>query len=111
MTDLNLFLGRIPRFPFALDRAAVERRLDELIAAIAAATGRTLHREELAAGFLRIANAAMVAPIKKLAAARGDDLRTHTLVAFGGAGGQHACAVARELGMTPPVVQPATRAC
>ncbi len=106
VTDLNLFLGRIPRFPFPLDRAAVEHRLDELIAAILAATGKTYARDELAAGFLRIANAAMVAPVKKLAAARGDDPRTDALVAFGGAGGQHACAVARELGMTRVLCTP-----
>ena len=106
VTDLNFLLGRIPRFPFPLDRAAVERRLDELTAAITAATGRVYARDELAAGFLRIANAAMVAPIRKLAAARGDDPRTHTLVAFGGAGGQHACAVARELGMTRVLCNP-----
>ena len=48
----------------------------------------------------------MVAPIKKLAAVRGDDPRAHTLVAFGGAGGQHACAVARELGMTRVLCSP-----
>ena len=106
VTDLNFFLGRLPRFPFALDRAAVERRLDELIAAVAAATGRAYARDELAAGFLRIANSAMVAPIKKLAAARGDDPRAHTLVAFGGAGGQHACALARELAMTRVLCNP-----
>ena len=106
VTDLNLFLGRVPRFPFPLDRAAVERRLDALIAAILAATGQTYARDALAAGFLRIANAAMVAPIKKLAAARGDDPRTHALVAFGGAGGQHACAVARELAMTRVLCTP-----
>ncbi len=106
VTDLNLFLGRIPRFPFPLDRAAVEHRLDDLIAAIAAATGETYARDALAAGFLRIANSAMVAPIKKLAAMRGDDPRTHTLVAFGGAGGQHACALARELGVTRVLCNP-----
>ena len=100
VTDLNFFLGKIPRFPFALDREAVERQLDELIAEIATASGRTYTRAELATGFLRIANANMVAPIKKLAAAHGLDVRTHTLVAFGGAGGQHACALARELGMS-----------
>ena len=106
VTDLNFLLGRVPRFPFELDRVAAERRLDELISDIAAATGRTYARDELAAGFLRIADAAMVAPIKKLAATRGDDPRIHTLVAFGGAGGQHACAVARELGMTRVLCSP-----
>ncbi len=100
VTDLNFFLGKIPRFPFALDRAAVEARLDELLAEIATARGGMRTRAELAVGFLRVANANMVAPIKKLAAAHGLDVRRHTLVAFGGAGGQHACAIARELGMS-----------
>ena len=100
VTDLNFYLGRVPRFPFALDLPAVTDRLDELIVQINTAKGGMCTRDDLAAGFLRVANAAMVAPIKKLAASRGDDVRTHTLVAFGGAGGQHACAVARELGMT-----------
>ena len=106
VTDLNVYLGRVPAFPFPLDVAAVHARLDELRAEIADATGRRYTRDELAAGFLRVADAAMVAPIKKLAAARGDDVRGHTLVAFGGAGGQHACALARELGMTTVLCHP-----
>ena len=123
VTDLNFYLGRVPRFPFTLDLAAVETRLDELLVQISTAppshapasalrlSSFILHpssfsRSSLAAGFLRIANAAMVAPIKKLAASRGEDVRTHTLVAFGGAGGQHACAVARELGMTRVLCTP-----
>ena len=106
VTDLNVHLGRVPAFPFPLDVDAVHARLDELLAALAATTGRRYTRDELAAGFLRVADAAMVAPIKKLAAARGDDVRGHTLVAFGGAGGQHACALARELGMTTILCHP-----
>jgi 5-oxoprolinase (ATP-hydrolysing) len=99
VTDLNLWLGRLPRFPFPLERAPVASRLDGLLAALTGCGHPARTRDELAAGFLRIANAAMAAAIKKLAAARGDDVRGHTLVAFGGAGGQHACALARELGM------------
>ena len=106
VTDLNVHLRRVPHFPFRLDTEAVQRRLDELIATIAAATGRTYDRDGLAAGFLRVANAAMIAPIKKLAASRGNDPRGHTLFAFGGAGGQHACAIARELGMKTILCSP-----
>ena len=106
VTDLNVFLGRLPRFPFPLDLAAVARRLDETITHIQQAGGRPYTRVELAAGFLRVANLNMVAPINNLAAARGEDPRTHTLVAFGGAGGQHACAVARELGMRRVLCSP-----
>jgi len=106
MTDVNFFLGKLPHFPFALDRAATEARLDALIAEIAAATGKTYAREELAEGFARIANASMAEPIRRLAAARGDDLRARALVPFGGAGGQHACALARELGIGRVVCSP-----
>ena len=115
VTDLNFYLGRIPRFPFPLDLPAVERRLDELLSRLRTSPPpnsafrlppSAFSRSSLAAGFLRIANAAMVAPIKKLAAARGDDPRVHALVAFGGAGGQHACAVARELGMSRVLCTP-----
>src|SRR4029079_7040682 len=54
---------------------------------------------ELAEGFVQIANANMVRAIRKISVARGYDPRDYVLVTFGGAGGQHACALARELGM------------
>ena len=68
-------------------------------AAIEAGTGRRLALEELADGFVRIANASMAEAIRKVSVAKGYDPRRYALVAFGGAGGQHACAVARDLGM------------
>ncbi len=102
VTDVNLFLGRViqDRFPFPLDRDAVVRRLDELIEEIRTCSGRDYAREELAAGFVRIANANMTAPIKKISLARGYDVREYSLVSYGGAGSQHACAIASELGVT-----------
>src|SRR5262249_27860045 len=101
VTDINLFQGKIlPQyFPFPLDRAAVEARLDEMIATIKAATGQEYNREQLAAGFNSIANANIIAPIKRISIARGYDARQYTLVSFGGAGAQHACTIARELGI------------
>ncbi len=101
VTDVNLFLGRVieDRFPFPLDREAVLHRLDELIGQIAAGSGSTYTREALAEGFIAIANANMTAPIKKISLARGYDVREYGLVSFGGAGSQHACAVAAELGV------------
>lgn len=101
ITDVNLFLGRVipDRFPFPLDRSSVERRLDELIEAIESAAGRVYSRAELAAGFVAIANANMTAPIKKISIARGYDPREYALVSYGGAGSQHACAIADELGV------------
>ncbi|HEX7448975.1 MAG TPA: hydantoinase B/oxoprolinase family protein [Pirellulales bacterium] len=102
VTDVNFLLGKIlPRhFPFPLDRAAVERRLDELADRVFAATGKRLSHIELCDGFVRVANSNMVKAIQSISVAKGYDPRDYVLVAFGGAAGQHACAVARELQMT-----------
>lgn len=56
--------------------------------------------EEVAMGFVRVANEAMCRPIRALTQARGYDTSRHTLACFGGAGGQHACAIARSLQMS-----------
>nr|XP_015209776.1 PREDICTED: 5-oxoprolinase isoform X1 [Lepisosteus oculatus] len=55
--------------------------------------------EEVAMGFIRVANEAMCRPIRALTQAKGHDTSRHVLACFGGAGGQHACAIARALGM------------
>lgn len=105
VTDVNFFLGRVPeeRFPFPLDRIAVERRLGELSKRLAEA-GHERSLPCIAEGFLEIANARMAAAIRKISVARGYDVREYVLVAFGGAGPQHACAVARELGIREVLV-------
>ena len=101
VTDVNLFLGKIlPQdFAFPLDYGAVVSRLDALIEEVTASTGQRYSREQLAAGFTAIANANMAAAIRKISLARGYDVREYVLVSFGGAGAQHACAIARELGI------------
>uniref|UniRef100_A0A673XIX5 5-oxoprolinase, ATP-hydrolysing n=1 Tax=Salmo trutta TaxID=8032 RepID=A0A673XIX5_SALTR len=55
--------------------------------------------EEVAMGFIRVANEAMCRPIRALTQAKGHDTSQHVLACFGGAGGQHACAIAQALGM------------
>ncbi|HET6879579.1 MAG TPA: hydantoinase B/oxoprolinase family protein [Pirellulales bacterium] len=101
VTDLNFYLGKIPpqHFPFPLDRTAVEHRLQRLMETIAAATGRSFSPVELCDGFLRVANSNMVKAIQSISVAKGYDPRDYVLVAFGGAAGQHACAVASDLQM------------
>ncbi len=101
ITDVNLYLGRIveERFPFPLDREATERRLEKLAAEAATPGGKRYSLEELADGLLRIANANMAAAIRSVTVAKGADPANYLLVAFGGAAPQHACAVARELGI------------
>jgi len=105
VTDVNLFLGRVPeeRFPFPLDRGAVDRRLGEISVALRAG-GHERTPTEIAAGYLEIANSRMAAAIRKISVARGYDIRDYVLVAFGGAGAQHACSVARDLGMKTVLV-------
>ncbi len=109
VTDCNVFLGRIPRekFPFALNETAIRDRLQTLVDRIEQSPlGRRYGREELAAGFLEIANATMARAIRKVSVAKGYDPAKFALVPFGGAGGQHACALAALLGMKTVLVHP-----
>ena len=100
VTDVNLFLGRLlpNQFPFALDRQAVENRLVEIQQAMNSA-GFPIELSELAGGFLKIANNNMASAIHCVSVAQGFDPQDYVLVAFGGAGPQHSCAVAEELGI------------
>ncbi len=109
VTDANLVLGRIqPRwFPTCfgstgdqpLDPDAARERLSAL-----ATSGRTV--EQVAAGCLRIANEHMVTAIQEISVARGHDPAEHALVCFGGAGAQHACALAAALGIGTVLIPP-----
>jgi 5-oxoprolinase (ATP-hydrolysing) len=116
VTDANLMLGRIqpgyfprvfgPRGDEPLDAAATARGFAELAGQISAATGRPPTGAEVAAGFLEIAVANMANAIKKISIQRGYDVTRYVLATFGGAGGQHACAVADALGMTTVLIHP-----
>ncbi len=101
ITDVNFYLGRIvpERFPFPLDRNATQRALEGLVTSVTSATGINYSPHELASGLLKIANANMAAAIRLVTIAKGADPADYVLVAFGGAAPQHACAVARELGI------------
>jgi 5-oxoprolinase (ATP-hydrolysing) len=107
ITDCNLLLGRVvaERFPFELDRGAAAARLEESLArSRSVLTAHETTFEQAAAGFVRIADAKMAQAIRSISLARGYDLREYVLVAFGSAGPQHACAVAKELGIAKVLV-------
>jgi 5-oxoprolinase (ATP-hydrolysing) len=109
VTDVNLALGRIvpSRFPFPLDRTAVEQRLQALCDEIAdSPLGRRYTAVELADGFLKIANANMTRAIRRISVAKGYDPADYVLVTFGGAGAQHACAIAAAIGIRQILVHP-----
>ena len=96
ITDVNLLAGRIAieAGALALDRNRAEAAID----ALAETRGAT--RDETIEALLDIANARMALAIETLCVRDGVDPRNHALVAFGGAGGQHACAIADRLGVT-----------
>lgn len=108
VTDMNLYLGRLSpsHFPFDLDRSIVETKLAVLSETIRAATGTALTPEEMARGFVEIANAHMSAAIRKVSIAKGYDPAEYVLTTFGGAGGQHACAIAENLGIRRVLCSP-----
>ena len=116
VTDANVLLGRIQpdHFPQVfgeqgdqpLDADITKAKFTELSEQIAADTGDTRGPEEVAAGFVEIAVANMANAIKKISVQRGYDVTEYVLNVFGGAGGQHACAVADALGMTRVLIHP-----
>jgi len=113
ITDANLFLGRLhpdffpnifgPGENEPLDRRSVKKAMLKLSADINK-DGKKLGRqrlspEEIALGFIDVANEVMVRPIREISVMRGYDIKEHILACFGGAAGQHACGVARRLGI------------
>jgi N-methylhydantoinase A len=107
VTDANLLLGRLQptRFlggDFTLDLERTRRVTKEWLKQ----QGSPLTLEKFAAGVVRVVNATMEKAIRVVSIERGRDPRDFALVAFGGAGGLHACALAEALSI-PHVVVPA----
>jgi N-methylhydantoinase A len=104
VTDANLLLGRLDAESFLgggvkLDRERTARLMREQKGAL-----KTV--EEFAAGILRVVETEMEKAIRVISVERGHDPRDFTLVAFGGGGPLHACALARALRI-PRVLVPA----
>ncbi|WP_326648518.1 hydantoinase B/oxoprolinase family protein [Streptomyces sp. NBC_01750] len=116
VTDANVMLGRIQpgHFPAVfgpdgdqpLDADTVRERFAELADEVRRASGKDRTPEEVAAGFLEIAVLNMANAVKKISVQRGHDITRYALTSFGGAGGQHACAVADALGVNTVIVPP-----
>ena len=105
LTDANLVLGRLNPACFLggtlpLSEPAARASLDSLTRMLGGTT------EEAALAVIRVANENMAAAIRERTVEHGLDVRSYTLVAFGGAGPLHACAVARVLGMERVLVPP-----
>ncbi len=113
ITDANLFLGRlVPDFfpkifgkgeDEGLDIEASKELFTELTEKInneMRGQREKMSADEVAFGFIKVANETMTRPIRSLTEARGHDTSKHRLATFGGAGGQHAVAIAEALGIS-----------
>ncbi|MFE5855896.1 hydantoinase B/oxoprolinase family protein [Streptomyces sp. NPDC056500] len=116
VTDAQVMLGRIQpgHFPAVfgpegdqpLDADTVQERFAELARRVGEESGSARTPEEVAEGFVEIAVLNMAHAVKKISVQRGHDITRYALNSFGGAGGQHACAVADALGITTVIVPP-----
>ncbi|KAL9974396.1 hypothetical protein ACROYT_G011420 [Oculina patagonica] len=118
VTDANLVLGRIlPEFfpkifgqseNLPLDKQGtleafqkLTKEINEFLLTQSDGSRKDpLRVEEVAMGFITVANETMCRPIRALTQARGHNTARHVLACFGGAGGQHACSIAQSLGMS-----------
>ena len=110
VTDANVMVGKLrpeffpaifgPKADQPLDLDATRVRFEEI--------GQDIGKspEEIADGFLRIAVENMANAIKKISVQRGYDVTRYCLTVFGGAGSQHACAIADVLGMEECLIHP-----
>jgi len=102
VTDADLLLGRIPPDAAFGDLGRLDR----------AAAARAMDRAGVEAeGVVRVVDAAMERAVRAVTVERGVDPRGLALVAFGGAGPLHACAIADALGMRAVVVPPRAGVC
>ncbi|KAL7124304.1 hypothetical protein ABFS83_14G039700 [Erythranthe nasuta] len=115
VTDANLILGYVipdyfpsifgPSEDQPLDIGATRDEFEKLAGQINSyrkeqdPTAKDMTIEEIAQGFINVANETMCRPIRQLTEMKGHETKNHALACFGGAGPQHACAIARSLGM------------
>jgi 5-oxoprolinase (ATP-hydrolysing) len=118
VTDANLFLGRLlpkyfpnifgPNEDQPLDTEITAQKFHELTEKVNVERRQKSQPEytpeEVALGFLNVADESMARPIRNLTQARGFETASHHLACFGGAGGQHACSVAKNLGISRVII-------
>ncbi|KAK3038538.1 hypothetical protein RJ639_029338 [Escallonia herrerae] len=120
VTDANLILGYVipeyfpsifgPNEDQPLDISATREKFENLAKQINSyrksqdPSAKDMTVEEIAQGFVNVANETMCRPIRQLTEMKGHETRNHALACFGGAGPQHACAIARSLGMKEVLV-------
>ena len=116
LTDVQVLLGHLradtlpalfgPDGHARIDSAATAEKFVELTRRVAADVAGGCTVETVAASFLEVGVESMANAIRQVAARQGRDAADFTLFCFGGAAGQHACAVARACGVRSILVHP-----
>ena len=98
ITDVNLLLGRIDTSQFGIPvfKEKAEERLNEMLQSF----DNQIIKEDILEGFRAIANEKMADTVRKISITKGYSTEEYALVAFGGAGGLHACGIADLLNIT-----------
>ncbi|MFQ5447654.1 MAG: hydantoinase B/oxoprolinase family protein, partial [Saprospiraceae bacterium] len=101
LTDVNLLLGKLDPAAMGIpvDAAPAKEALQGIQKDIFSKTGTRYTLGELLRGFEKIANEKMAGAIRRISVSKGFDPKDYALLAFGGAGGLHACKIAALLGM------------
>lgn len=101
ITDVNLLLNRMDSRQFGIPvfKEAAQKALDDLLGKIQEITKEKRSPETILNGFIDIANEIMAGAIRKISISKGYNPKDFVLVAFGGAGGLHACEIAEILGI------------
>lgn len=101
ITDVNLLLGRLDpaNFPIPVDKQNAASTFDILYKQLLKNSDSKSTKDEVLESFINIANEKMADAIRKISVQQGHDLKEYALLCFGGAGGQHACALASLLQM------------
>jgi N-methylhydantoinase A len=103
VTDANVVLGRLLPEAFLGGRMRLQPQRS---ARVIERLGKRLRLrcEPAAEGIVRVVNASMERAIRSISVERGHEPRDYTLIAFGGAAGQHACELSALLGIRRVVV-------
>ena len=101
ITDVNLLLGKLDpsEMGIPVHLQAAEAALNDILDVLSTGQNVRYSRKALLRGFEAIANEKMAGAIRKISVAEGFDPREYALLAFGGAGGLHACQIAAQLGI------------
>jgi N-methylhydantoinase A len=112
VTDAHVIVGRLPLDGFLggqmrLNVKAAQQVFDEFSSQLTLSSSPGLDmRQRLALGMIQISNAHMERALRVISVERGEDPRETVLVSFGGAGGLHACDLARALGIPHVLISP-----